>query len=88
MSLIHCKGCGETHDADSTCARPPLAGRTGSAIGFCVDCRYWEPLANGIGFCPLFQKRTEELHGTQCTALWRKLPNAPALPRREEVGDE
>lgn len=52
-----------------------LAGRAGSAIGFCVDCRYWEPIANGIGFCPLFQKRTEELHGTHCTAWLSKSPN-------------
>ena len=34
MSLINCKACGETHDQDRTCARPPLVGRTGSATSF------------------------------------------------------
>jgi hypothetical protein len=32
MSLINCQACGETHDQDRTCARPPLAGRPGSAL--------------------------------------------------------
>jgi len=42
MSLINCKACGETHNQDRTCARPPLAGRSGSEGCAWTDLRaYW-----------------------------------------------
>jgi len=42
----------------------------GSA-GHCRACHHWEPCQPRmhVGYCPLFDKWTNELHGTRCTAF-------------------
>lgn len=39
----------------------------------CEYCDHWEPDTTGLrpyrmGYCPVFRKRTDAIHGTRCTA--------------------
>ena len=41
--------------------------------GLCDTCKNWEPDKTGLrpyrrGYCPIFDKKTDAIHGSQCTA--------------------
>lgn len=44
----------------------------------CIDCAHWERSANSrsFGHCPIFDKETSSFHGTECTAITRKIGTA------------
>lgn len=41
------------------------------ANGVCGACDWWEPLDGGVGYCSMFNKRTEYAHGEGCTGYER-----------------
>lgn len=41
------------------------------ANGVCGTCAWWELLDCGVGYCSLFNKRTEWAHGENCTGYER-----------------
>ena len=47
------------------------------AGSFCDTCKNWEPDKTGLrpyrrGYCPIFDKKTDAIHGYQCTAYESK----------------
>ena len=62
-----------TRYADELAGAVPIGSGAGLAGEFCDNCKNWEPDKTGLrpyrrGYCPIFQKKTDAIHGSQCTA--------------------
>lgn len=62
------------------------AGSAAQREGLCENCTHWEPDKTGLrpymrGYCPIFDKQTDAIHGYVCTAHQFSPPIGPDVGR-------